>query len=459
MNVYDSGLMMESLRLLNYSHTESINIADIIIVNTCAIREKAVQKVYSFIGRLYDYKKKNKNLIIIVSGCVAQQQGLEIKNRFPHVDIVIGTQAIHRLPTLLQQAKDYRQQIIDIEMRNDLSEFDFSKTERIKNADISCFVTIMRGCDNYCSYCVVPYVRGREVSRQPLDILNEIKILVESGTKEVTLLGQNVNSYGAKEGIYSFPELLAMVNRVDGLERIRFVTSHPKDLSDPLIGAFKILKKLCNHIHLPVQSGSNQILKKMNRKYTHESYVQKIEKLRAASPSIAITTDIIVGFPGETREDFDMTLKLMESVQFDNIFVFEYSDRPNAPASHFTDKLTSNIKNERLQEVLQLHKTISGKKNRLLIGNVFSVLVEGDSKKYLKQNSESLFSQIELTGRTSENRVVNFNIKSDCGLDIESMKGQIIDIRIEKACENSLWGTPVDVGCRRNIKGDFFYVA
>jgi len=443
MNVYDSGKMLDLLVPFNYAQTDSMDNADLIIVNTCAIREKAVQKVHSFIGRLNSLKKRKKYLKIVVTGCVAQQQGHELTNRFPQIDVVLGTHAVHRLIDLINESENTGAPVVDVEMTNAQVEFDISRMLFHESKDVSRFVTIMRGCDNYCSYCVVPYVRGRETSRHPEDILKEIQFLVRSGAKEITLLGQNVNSYGIKEGLITFPELLEMVNRVDGLERIRFVTSHPKDLSDSLIESFANLHKLCNHIHLPVQSGSNRILDLMNRKYTHHGYVNKVEKLRAASPNISITTDIIVGFPGESNEDFDMTLRLMETVRFDNLFIFEYSDRSNTPSVNFADKIPQEIKNKRLQEVLRLQKHISKEKEHFFIGRIFPVLVEGISKKQLKIGDPFNSTVVELSGRTSENRIVNFSMKTDCGLDISDMKGQIININIDHVYANSLKGSPV----------------
>ncbi len=445
MNMYDSGKMSALLGAMNYTETESLNDADVIIVNTCAIREKAVQKAHSFIGRIRFLKQKNKNLKLVVAGCVAQQQGMDLIHRFPFIDVVLGTQVIHRLPDLLKTAEYNCAPVMDIEMPHAPIEYRLGNIADapIHSAVNVCeFVTIMRGCDNYCAYCVVPYVRGREVSRRPEDIINEIHQLVQIGVKEITLLGQNVNSYGKKEGLLSFPRLLKMINKIEGLQRIRFVTSHPKDLSDELIESFSSLEKLCNHIHLPVQSGSDRILEKMNRKYTRHEYVQKVEKLRKASPDIAVTTDIIVGFPGEADQDFQMTIDLMKTVCFDHLFVFEYSDRPDAPSSHFPDKVPGDLKHQRLQQVLQLQQQISKQKDSDLIGKVFPVLVEGISKKQLQFRPSSNASEIELTGRTSENRIVNFAVQTDCGLDIEAVKGEIIPIRINQVFSNSLWGTP-----------------
>ncbi len=446
MNVYDSGQILKMMHCENYKSTSSFVTADLIIVNTCAIREKAVQKVYSFLGRLRGLKKKNADLIIVVAGCVAQQQGIKLVERFPHIDIVLGTHAVYQLPDLIHEVKIKRHFIVETKMSDHIDEMDSAGNMPAQaseaSSEISGFVTIMRGCDNYCTYCVVPYVRGREVSRKPELIVSEIENLVHGGVKEVTLLGQNVNSYGVKEGLTSFPDLLALVNKIKGLDRIRFVTSHPKDLSKQLIEAFGKLDKLCNHIHLPVQSGSNRILKKMNRKYTRESYLEKIEKLRDVSPQIAITTDIIVGFPGETDYDFEQTIDLIKTVRFDGLYAFEYSDRPEVPATRFSDKIVSDIKKERLQSLFKLQANVVSKKHQSLEGRIFPVLIEGTSKKQQKKNSAS--TSIEICGRTSENRIVNFDCPSHWGLDIDSLKGQIIDIKIEKIFSNSLWGVPID---------------
>ncbi|MCD6584944.1 MAG: tRNA (N6-isopentenyl adenosine(37)-C2)-methylthiotransferase MiaB [Desulfobacteraceae bacterium] len=438
MNVYDSSQMAKLLKHKNYESVDSYTNADLIIVNTCAIREKAVQKVYSFLGRLSDLKKKNTRLKIVVAGCVAQQQGAKLIKRFPQIDIVLGTHAINQLPDLLSRIEDSSSPIVRIAFSEKIHETASPAISVTQKEKVSDFVTIMQGCDNYCTYCVVPYVRGREISRKPESIIKEIQMMVYSGLKEITLLGQNVNSYGVKEGLTSFPELLAMVNDIDGLERIRFVTSHPKDLSDQLIESFGKLNKVCNHIHLPVQSGSNHILTKMNRKYTREAYLEKIEKLRAVSPGIGITSDFIVGFPGETEQDFNDTLGLIETVQFDSVFAFEYSDRLEAPASRFSDKINSAVKRNRLQRLFTLQKEITKKKNQSLIGQTFSVLIEGESKNQLKNISTS--ETVELSGRTSENRIVNFDGSPEWVIDIESLKGETVNVEIVKAFSNSLFG-------------------
>ncbi len=444
MNVYDSGRMLNLLTPLGYSSTPVMEEADLIIVNTCAIREKAVQKLYSFLGRFHRLKSENKNLMIMVAGCVAQQQGRKLMQRFSTIDIVMGTHAIGRLPELLHRAAYHRQAVVDTGMGDEIDEAGpFSIPPGRNPNGVTAFVTIMQGCDNYCTYCVVPYVRGREVSRRPESILAEIRSLVRSGVKEVTLLGQNVNSYGIKEGLTPFPELLEQVNRVEGLQRIRFVTSHPKDISDRLIQSFATLDKLCNHIHLPVQSGSDRILKRMNRKYTSGEYLDKVAKLRKVSSELSITTDIIVGFPGETDADYQNTLDLVEKAGFDGIYAFAYSDRQDVPASCFTDKTLPQIKNNRLRGLLELQGRITRERQKSLIGRVFPVLVEGYSKKQHKQEVGPSAFGPELTGRTPENRIVNFYCPLDVGLDINALKGKIIDVRIDAGYSNSLWGTPM----------------
>lgn len=442
MNVYDSARMESVLKGKNYQPCASFSSADLIVVNTCAIREKAVQKVYSFLGRLTPLKKRNPRLRIIVAGCVAQQQGMRLVERFPQVDLVLGTHMVHRLPDLLDEIQGDVPPLIETGFSETIAESPAALSAGGFSGNVSAFVTIMRGCDNYCTYCVVPYVRGREISRSPESIIGEIRAMVAAGVREITLLGQNVNSYGVKEKMTSFPELLAMINDIEGLERIRFVTSHPKDLSDDLVRAFGNLKKLCNHIHLPVQSGSDRILKKMNRKYTRQAYLEKIEKLRRVSPDIAITTDFIVGFPGETDEDFTDTLTLIESVQYDTAFAFEYSDRPEAPASGFSGKIETSVKNERIQQLFALQKEITQKNRRLLEGRTFSVLIDGESRNQLKKIGTS--TVIQLSGRTSENRIVNFDFPGHWGIDFDLLKGQTVDVEIVDALSNSLRGVLKD---------------
>ena len=450
MNVYDSEQIARGLKALGYKITPFPEKADLIIVNTCAIREKAEQKVFSFLGRLSGLKRKKPNLIIGVGGCVAQQEGPKILKRVPHLDLVFGTHSIGRLPGIIKAIESKKCRIVDVEMSEQIEELAFTTNECHKDK-VTSFVTIMQGCDNYCTYCVVPYVRGRETSRNPDKIINEIRNLVESGMQEVTLLGQNVNSYGKKEGLCTFSELLALVNEIDGLLRIRFTTSHPKDLSTDLVLAFKDLDKLCNHIHLPIQSGSNSILKRMNRKYNRKLYLEKIEKLRNICPDIAITSDIIVGFPGETRADFKKTLELIEKVEFDSLFAFKYSDRPNAAAARFEDKIAEKEKKERLQQVLNLQAHFTTKKNKELVGSTQSILVEGLSKKQTRLDKQNMNNNVQWTGRTSTNKIVNFFSGDDAVSGYEIAAGQIVTVKILKAHSHSLWGEPVSIVPKRKL--------
>lgn len=304
---------------------------------------------------------------------------------------------------------------------------------------VSAFVTVMRGCDNFCSYCVVPHVRGREQSRHPDGILREVRALVDSGVREVTLLGQNVNSYGLKEGLCSFPELLGRIGGIQGLSRIRFTTSHPKDLSDELVEAFGSLEKLCRHIHLPVQSGSDGILERMNRRYTRDRYLEKVGLLRHRCPDIAITSDFIVGFPGETSRDFEDTLGLVETVRFDALFVFKYSDRPGAVSGRFSGKVAESIKQERLTRLLSMQDAVTAEKNLALVGTVEPILVDGWSRKQTGSGLVNPDGRLQWTGRTSSNKVVNFD-----GANAGSVyPGMMLNVRIERVCSHSLWGVPV----------------
>ncbi len=432
MNHYDSERMVQMLAPLNHLLTEDAEQADLILLNTCAIRAKAEQKVFSFLGRLRRLKQQHPDLIIGVGGCVAQQEGKRIFERAPHVDLVFGTHALFRLPELISKVREQRERICDITFSNTLEEPDLAGAGVRRT---TAFVTIMRGCDNFCTYCVVPYVRGREMSRPSNVIIREIKSLVQNGVREVTLLGQNVNSYGKKGHIpCNFPELLKKANDIDGLKRIRFTTSHPKDLSDDLIEAIASLPKMCPHIHLPVQSGSDRILKRMNRGYTVKNYLKKVSKLKRAIPHVAITSDIIVGFPGETEEDFEATLALVQEVDYDSIFSFKYSDRPNAPSTRFRDKVSEKINQRRLEHLMRLQEEITRKKNNALVGATREVLVEGFSK-----NANS-----RLTGRTLCNRIINIEA-------MDSLLGQLVSARVEKAYKHCLMGSVVKID---QVKGN-----
>jgi tRNA-2-methylthio-N6-dimethylallyladenosine synthase len=444
MNVYDSGQIQNRLAPLGYRPTEDLEKADMIIVNTCSIRDKAEQKAFSFLGRLAPLKQRNPGLIIGIGGCVAQQEGRRILKRMPYVDVVFGTHAIGRLPGIVQRIVEKRCRVVDIEISETISPEDFV-LDGYPQTNTSAFVTIMRGCDNYCTYCVVPHVRGRESSRSVQDIVAEIEHLVSKGVREVTLLGQNVNSYGLKEGTSSFFQLLTAVNAVEGLKRIRFTTSHPKDLSPELITCFQRLDKLCRHIHLPVQSGSDTVLKRMNRRYTRNVYLDKVEKLRFSNPDLAITSDIIVGFPGETEADFEQTLSLIRRVEYDGLFAFVYSDRPNAPAVKFSDKVDDAIKKERLQRVLATQEVYTLQKNNLLVGAVQEVLVDGphEGSGSPEEGREGIDGRVRWSGRTSTNKIVHFAGNDPADFGNQMLTGKIVRIMIEKALPHCLLGRQV----------------
>ncbi|MFH1626325.1 MAG: tRNA (N6-isopentenyl adenosine(37)-C2)-methylthiotransferase MiaB [Pseudomonadota bacterium] len=425
MNEHDSEKIRRILGDHDYGSTDNVNKADMILLNTCSIREKAEHKVYSSLGRLKKLKDRNPELIIGVGGCVAQQEGERLLQRVPHLNIVFGTHNIHRLPELISEVERTGKRISETTMYDSVPSL--SACPIASEGQMKSFVTIMQGCDNYCSYCIVPYVRGREMSRPSREILGEIRRLSEGGTREVTLLGQNVNSYGkGLEREMTFPELLCSINKIDGIERIRFTTSHPKDLSGELISCFGKLDKLCEHIHLPVQSGSNSVLKAMNRGYTAEEHLTKVEELRKVCPDIAITSDIIVGFPGETEEDFEETLELMGIVQFDGLFSFKYSDRTETKASNLRDKIDEEIKGKRLTILQAYQKLCTLAKNRALEGKDEKILVEGQSKT----------NAARLTGRTRSNKVVNFEGSFD-------LIGSTVPVRIRRAFLNSLEGEVV----------------
>ncbi len=459
MNVYDSEQMAMRLAEAGYQQTAKLEKADLVLLNTCTVRAKAEQKAFSFLGRLASLKKKKPALIVGVGGCIAQQEGDKILERVPHVDLVFGTRAMDRLPALVAKIEAKRRRIVDVSMSEDSDTHNPTPANAVHNP-VSRFVTIMRGCDNYCTYCVVPYVRGRETSRHPDRIIAEIKSLVAYGAKEITLLGQNVNSYGKKEGLPSFAKLLDRIRDLDGLYRIRFTTSHPKDFGDDLIHAFETNDKLCRHIHLPVQSGSNRILKQMNRKYTRELYLDKVAKLRDTCPDIAITSDMIVGFPGESPHDFEETLDLMRKVEFDGLFAFMYSDRPNAAATRFGGKISDDQKNERLQILLDLQESYTKAKNKALIGTVQTIIAEGPSKRQSSGSSNEQSQAVQWTGRTTTNKIVNFyhdDTSEDCGA---ISPGYLVRVKIEKAYAHSLWGMPVEIEPTADgLKGENSYAA
>ncbi|MGD2096301.1 MAG: tRNA (N6-isopentenyl adenosine(37)-C2)-methylthiotransferase MiaB [Desulfobacterales bacterium] len=459
MNVYDSEQMILQLAAVGYKQVATLDDADLIIVNTCSVRAKAEQKAFSFIGRLAKMKRHKKSLMIGVAGCVAQQEGQRILERMPAVDLVFGTQAIDRLPHLIQQIETRRCRIVDVDMVETPHISNSLVGPQKKSFQVSKFVTIMRGCDNYCAYCVVPFVRGRETSRHPESIIREIKALVDNGVKEVTLLGQNVNSYGKNQNLCSFAELLAMINEIEGLLRIRFTTSHPKDLGTDLISGFRDITKLCSHIHLPVQSGCNRILKRMNRHYTREQYLDKVAELRDTCPQIAVTSDIIVGFPGESETDFDQTLQLVETIKFDGLFAFQYSDRPPAPAVKLRDKVSTPIISTRLQVILAVQDQLTRSKNQQLIGSTQWVLTDGLSKKEAAASPNGSDPLLQWTGRTSTNKIVNFHVDESSANNLD-LTGKMVGVHIDKGYSHSLSGRAVNLEpSLRGLKGVENYAA
>lgn len=403
MNVHDSEKLAGMLIDMGYFPTENIGEANIILFNTCCVREHAEIRVFGRVSQLKELKIRKPNIIIGICGCMMQEKDVveKIREDYPYIDIVFGTHNLFKLPQLLTEAMNSNTTVIDIwnDNQNIIEDIPMQRADGVK-----AWVNIIYGCNNFCTYCIVPYVRGREKSRKPEDIINEIKSLAENGFKEVTLLGQNVNSYGNDLDInVNFAKLLSMVNDVDGIERIRFMTSHPKDLSDELIYAMRDLDKVCEHLHLPVQSGSNNILKRMNRNYTRENYLEIIDKVKENIPGIAITTDIIVGFPGETDKDFEETLDLVKKVKYDAAYTFIYSKRSGTLASKMNDQVDDTVKHNRLNKLIEIQNEISIEKNALMNGKVVEVLVEGISKR----------DKEKLTGRTRTNKIVHFKAKPE----------------------------------------------
>jgi len=427
MNVVDSERIVDLLGGIGYHQVDKPDEADLILLNTCAVRDKAVRKAYGHLGRFKPLKERKPSLILGMGGCIAQQEGKELLAEFPYLDLVFGTHNVHRLPELVQQVAegDGRREETDFLDRETRLQLFPSRTGQDAYTR---FVTVMQGCDNFCSYCVVPYVRGREISRPSGEILEEIRELADQGVREVTLIGQNVNSYGIKEdGELSFAGLLEQVNAIDGIERIRFTTSHPKDLSNELIDCFGRLEKLCKHLHLPVQCGSNRILKAMNRGYTRERYLEIVARLKQVCPDIRLTTDIIVGFPGETEEDFLETMSLLEEVRYAEIYSFIYSPRKGTAAAEMTDEIPADAKQEQFDRMLVMQQEISRQTWEADVGTVQEVLVEGESK----------MGEGQLFGRTTWNRIVNFTGPS-------GLAGQVVSVKIVKSYRNSLLGELLD---------------
>lgn len=413
MNARDSEKLEGILDSIGYIHTDSEE-ADFVIYNTCTVRDNANQRVYGRLGYLNTLKKKNPNMIIALCGCMMQEDVVidKIKNSYRFVDIIFGTHNIFKLAELwVTHMESDRSMIIDIWKETDqiVEDLPVKRKYPFKSG-----INIMFGCNNFCSYCIVPYVRGRERSRNHEDIINEIKALVSDGVKEVMLLGQNVNSYGkGLDDELTFPQLLQEVEKVEGLERIRFMTSHPKDLSDELIEVIAASKKICRHIHLPVQSGSSRILKIMNRRYSKEGYLELVERIKSKIPDVALTTDIIIGFPGETEEDFLETMDVVEKVGYSNAFTFLYSKRTGTPAAAMDDQISEDVMHDRFDRLLELVHKKAKEENLKIVGQTLPVLVEE-----INRQDETF-----VTGRLSNNTLVHFKGN-------ESMIGSVVDVKL-----------------------------
>jgi len=420
MNVYDSELLVQVLSP-NYTLTGRPEEADLYLINTCSIRRKSEEKVRSLLGRLRFLKRRRPQMLIGVGGCVAQQEGERLRQHVPHLDLVFGTHGIYRLPEMLQQVQDNGSPVVDTGY---LDQFQIPPRTHWTPGRVKALVTIMQGCNNFCTYCVVPYVRGPEMSRPSGEIIQEVKNFLQSGGREITLVGQNVNSYGrGQPEALSFPQFLRQVAALPGLDRLRFTTSHPRDLSTELIQCFADLPSLCEHIHLPVQSGSSRILSRMKRGYNRDDYLNRVRQLREVCPEMAITTDLIVGFPGETEEDFQETLSLMQEVPFDGAFYFKYSPRPQTRAATFPGQIAESIKTARLARLKEVQDGLTRASHQRLVGQIKEVLVEGRSKQ----------SASQLSGRLRSNQVVNF-------FGPEELIGRLVPVRIEQAHQHSLGG-------------------
>ena len=423
MNDYDSGRIADLLNAeMGYERTDVLEEADLVVVNTCSIREKAQEKTFSDLGRIREVKKTRPGMLIAVGGCVASQEGENVIRRAPCVDVVFGPQTLHRLPDMLRARVETGRPQVDVSFP-EIEKFDHLPAPKAHGA--AAFVSIMEGCSKYCSYCVVPYTRGIERSRDPETILAEVRSLFANGYREVTLLGQNVNSYRAGE--VGFPELIRRVADVSPLLRVRFATSHPKDMSDALLEAMASRPNICRAIHLPAQSGSTGMLRRMNRKYTREWYLDRVAAIRRYLPDCAVTTDLIAGFSGETEEEHAATLSLMREVGYEFAYMFKYSERPGTFASkHLPDDVPDEVKTRRLSEIIALQNELSEASNRRDVGREFEVLVEGRSKR----------SDAQLSGRTSQNKVVVFD-RGGHGV------GEYVRVRITGCSSATLFGEEI----------------
>ena len=428
MNFHDSERMEGLLEEAGYELTDDDTEADVLVINTCSVRERAQEKLFSRLGRVEKNRtdSKEERPIVVVAGCVAQQEGSRLVQRAPIVDIVIGTQATKRLPVLIEQANLNWQTQIDVELYEDVS-FPFGLVKR--NDPVKAYVTIIEGCNDFCSFCVVPYTRGRERMRPVREILAEIKEATETGRKEIHLLGQIVNHYQAPDvEMCNFSKLLELVHEIDGVERIRFSSPHPRHVTPDLISVIRDLPKICNHLHLPVQSGSNEVLTRMRRRYTRETYLDLIQRLREEVPGIRLSTDMIVGFPGENEKNFDETLSLTNAAQYQSMFSFKYSQRPNTlAAKKMNDDVPEAEKTRRITTLQMQQRKIQSSLNEEMLGASVSVLVDSKSRR----NPE------ELSGRTETNTVVNLPGKPN-------WIGRTLTVKVERSGPNSLWGQVVD---------------
>jgi len=411
MNQLDSELIAGKLIMRGFEPVELEGEADIILLNTCSVRDLAERKVMGKLGLLGKGKKQRPELVLGVLGCMAQSKKETLFEKLPELDLVCGTHSIDLLPSMLEDVIRLRQKRIEVS-EDETHPADF--TQAARSSRFQAFVSIMRGCNNYCSYCIVPYVRGREISRTPDEILDEVRRLADQGYREITLLGQNVNSYGRNlDQSVDFADLLAMTNEIGGIERIRFVTSHPKDISEKLVKAIGGLDKVCEYLHFPLQSGSDRILEQMNRGYTAADYLRKVELLRSHVADIALSTDIIVGFPYETEEDFRNTVEMMKRIEFDSVFVFKYSPRKGTRAASLEDSVPFQVKQQRNKSLLELQEEISARNNRKLIGSKVDILVQGPSKT----------DRTRLMGRTRRNRIAVFKSEQD-------LTGRIVNVEV-----------------------------
>ncbi len=429
MNEYDSDKMRDVLQASHgFELTDDPKLADVLLLNTCSIREKAEEKVFSALGRWRKIKDKRPDVIIGVGGCVASQEGAAIQKRAPFVDMVFGPQTLHRLPQLLNEVRSQHKPVVDISFP-EIEKFD--NLPEAKADGVKAFVSVMEGCSKYCTYCVVPYTRGEEISRPLEDVLAEIRVLAKQGVREINLLGQNVNAYRGEMAdgeIADFSLLLHAVAAIEGIDRLRFTTSHPMEFTDELIEAFAEIPQLVNHLHLPVQSGSNAILKAMKRGHVIDDYKEIIRKLREVRPDICLSSDFIIGFPGETDVEFEETMQFIDEMNFDLSFSFIYSARPGTPAAEFEDNVPLDEKKERLERFQNRINEMANAIAEKMIGTTQTILVEGQSKK----------NPLQMQGRTENNRVVNF-------IGHPRLTGQFVDVLITESLTNSLRGRMIDL--------------